>query len=66
MRQLRSLRHRFPCRGAEADSHGLAIPQLQLLDKVIDGPVVRVVLSFRVVHMPVVCNDRCSVSFRSC
>ena len=36
--------------GAEADSH----------------VVVRVVLFFRVVHMPVVCNDRCSVTFRSC
>ena len=37
------------CRGAEADSHGLAVQQttvillLQFLDKVIDGPVVRVV-----------------------
>ena len=52
MRQLRSLRRRFLCRGAEVDSHGLAvqqtieIPQLQLLDKVIDDPVVRVVLFF--------------------
>ena len=52
MRRSRCLRSRFPCRGAEADSHGLAvqqtkvIPQLQFLDKVIDGPVVRVVLVF--------------------
>ena len=40
------------CRGAEADSHGLAVQQttvlflLQFLDKVIDGPVVRVDLVF--------------------
>ena len=40
------------CRGAESDSHCLAvqqtiiIPVLQFLDKVIDGPVFRVVLGF--------------------
>ena len=56
-------RGRFPrscCSADHSNSH------LQLLDKVIDGPVVRVVLFFRVVHMPVVCNDRCPVTFRSC
>ena len=69
VRQLRSSRRRFPCRGAEADFHGLAVQQtivllqLQLLDKVIDGPIFscrslarcvqRQVLGFAVaVHQP--------------
>ena len=60
---------RFSCRGADADSHGLAvqqtivIPQLQFMNKVIDGGSC---WFSHVVHMPVVCNDRCPVTFRSC
>ena len=54
-----SSRRRFPCRGAEADFHGLAvqqtivIPQLQLLDKVLDYVSLLQFIN-KVVHTPVV------------
>ena len=55
--------HQHPCRGAEASSHGPAclrtikIPKL-LVDRVIDVPVVLVVQSPQVVHIPVVAQRR--------
>ena len=60
----------FPCRGAEAGPHGLAVQQTIVtpqfrVDKVVDAPVLQVLLLPHVVHTPVVAQGQFSVVLRT-